>query len=107
MQESGQPGIKEIFVIKTDQIEFFGVMVGHRRGRSAVQGGVRFPDGTRWSFQSPPGDHAEVKHRLVSLCHDMAACYHTDIFHLAFPRLVGYKKFTRVLWDAQRHVAYA
>ena len=107
MHQSKQRGIKEIFLIKTDQIDFFGVMVGHKRGRSAVQGRVRFPDGTRWSFQSPPGDHAEVKDRLVSLCHDVAACYRTHVLHLAFPRLVGYKEFTRVLWQSQRHFGYA
>ena len=107
MQQSKQPGIKEIFVIKTDQIDFFAVMVRDRHGQSAVHGRVGFPDGTRWSFQTPPGDPVGVRHRLVSLCHNVAACYHTDIFHLAFPRLVGYKEFTRVLWEAQRRVAYA
>lgn len=107
MQPSKQPGIKEIFLIKTSQIDFFGVMVGHNRGRSAVQGRVRFPDGTGWSFQFPPGDHAKVKHRFVSLCHDVATWYQTNIFHLAFPRLVGHKEFTRVLWETQRHVGYA
>jgi len=107
MQPSKEPRIREIFLIKTSQIDFFGVMIGHNCGRSAVQGRVRFPDGTRWSFQFPPGDHAQVKDRLVSLCHDVAACYRTHVLHLAFPRLVGYEEFTRVLWQTQRHVGYA
>ena len=107
MQQSKQRGIKEIFVIKTDQIDFFGVMVGHGHGQSAVHGRVRFRDGTRWSFQSPPGDHVGVRHRLVSLCHEIAVCYRADVFHLAFPRLIGYEEFIRVLREAQQRMACA
>jgi len=107
MQESKEPGIREVFVIKTNQIDFLGVMVGHDRDRSAVQGRVTFPDGARWSFQSPPGDHAGVRNQMISLCREVAAWYRADIVHLAFPRLIGYEEFIGVLRESQRHIGYA
>jgi hypothetical protein len=107
MQQAKQAGIKEIFVIKTEKIDFFGAMVGHKHGQSAVHGRVRFPDGARWFFESQPGDHAGVRHRLVCLCHEVAAWYRAEIFHLAFPRLIGYEEFIRVLREAQHQMGCA
>ena len=100
-------GIEEIFVIKTQEIDFFGAMVREKGGKSAVNGRVCFPDGTHWYFQSSNGNRSGLKKQLTSICETVAAFYHTDVFQLKFQKVVGYEEFIRVLREAKEGMACA
>jgi len=107
MELSNEQEIEEVFVIKTDEIEFFGAMVREKQGKSAVNGRVWFRDGTWWYFQSSAGQRAALRKRLVSVCETAAAFYRTDIFRLKFRRVIGYKEFIRVLREAKQGMVYS
>ena len=56
MELTNKEGIEQVFVIKTEEIDFFGAMVRGKQGKSAVNGRVWFEDGTRWYFHSQGGN---------------------------------------------------
>lgn len=107
MPPSNPQGIEEIFVVKTEEIDFFGAMVRETEGTSGVNGRVWFRDGTRWYFKSLAGDRADLRKRLISLCKNMAALYGADIFHLKFNRVMDYREFIQRLQEAKQEMAYA
>lgn len=104
---SNQQGIEEVFVIKTEEIDFFGALVKEKEGRSAVNGRVWFRDGTRWHFQSPAGNRVGLRMKLVSLCETIATFYSADVFRLKFHRVVAYEEFIHILQKTKQGTAYA
>jgi len=107
MAESHQRGIEEAFVIETEAIDFFGALVQEKEGLPAVNGRVRFRDGTRWYFQSSKGDRASLRRKLSSICETLASLYRADIFCLKFHRVLTYEEFVRVLQQTKQKMAYA
>ena len=98
---SNQKGIEEIFVIKTEEIDFFGALVKEKGGNSAVNGRVWFQDGTRRYFHYPPGEPDRLRIKMVALCETIAEFYCTDVVHLKFNRVIGYEEFIRLLREGK------
>ena len=49
-------GLQEMFLIKTEAIDFFATLVGEKGGNCIVNGRVRYGDGTFSFFRSPAGE---------------------------------------------------
>ena len=101
MAHSNPKEIEEVFVIQTEAIGFFGVLVKEKAGKLVVYGKVRFQDGTRWAFHSPAGERAALSNKLATLCKTIAGFYGTDVFRQKFDRAVGYEKFIGLLREAK------
>ena len=104
---SNQQGIEEVFVIKSEDIEFFGAMIRKKGGESAVNGRVWFKDGTRWYFHSPAGNRDSLRRNLASLCEAIAASYGAVVYSLKFHRIVGYEEFIRLVREIKCRMAHA
>ena len=101
MTSSNRKEIEEVFVIKTEVIYFFSVLVKEKAGKSVVDGRIRFQDGTRWYFHYPAGERDVVRNKLLTLCEAVAGFYGTDVFRQKFDRAVGYEKFIGLLREAK------
>lgn len=86
MALAGEQGIEEVFVIKTEAVDFLGAIIIEKDGKPGVRGRVWFGDGTRWCFASLAKDGAGLRDRLVSVCHQLALFYRTEVFSLRFDR---------------------
>ena len=91
--ENGNEGIEEIFVIKTEAVNFFGALVKIQKGLTAAHGHVRFQDGKEWYFQIPADDRPLLRQRLEALCGELAALFHVDFLHEKFQNVIGYEQF--------------
>jgi len=107
MALSSHRGIEEVFVIKTEEIDFFGALVKEKERRSAVNGRVWFKDGTRWYFHSPAGNRDSLRRNLASLCEAIAASYGAVVYSLKFHRIVGYEEFIRLVREVKCRMAHA
>jgi hypothetical protein len=107
MELSSPRGIEEVFVIKTRAIDFLGVMVKEKRGKSMIKGRVCFRDGTRWHFQSQGGDRPTLRWNLISLCETISAVYGTETFHLRFQEPIGHEELIRLTRETERRMAHA
>lgn len=107
MTISNQHGIEEVFVIKTEDIDFLGAMIREQGGGSAVKGIVSFLDGTQWYFRSSADNRGCVRKRFVSLCENIATSYRADLIRLTFSRIIESEEFVRLLQEVKWKMAYA
>ncbi len=107
MEVSNQQGIEEVFVIKTGEIDFFGALIKENGGRSAVNGKVRFRDGSSLYFRGPNGERNGLRKNLLSLCQAIAQFYDTNVFWLRFQKVMGYDDFIRLLRETHQKMGYA
>jgi hypothetical protein len=97
MVHAHQEGIEEVFLFKTKEVDFFGVLVKEKGGRSTANGRIKFPDGTRWYFNHPPGDRDDLVEKMEALTVTIAGYYGANVSRFKFARVMGYDEFTRVL----------
>jgi hypothetical protein len=83
-------GLQEIFIIKTDAIDFFATLVAEEGGNCIVNGRVKFGDGTFSFFRSPAGEHDGLRQTFASMCEGIADFYHADVFHHKFNNVIAY-----------------
>ncbi|MBW2056136.1 MAG: hypothetical protein JRH07_02065 [Deltaproteobacteria bacterium] len=107
MPDTDREGIEEVFVIKTEEIDFFGALVREKGGKSAVSGRVWFRGGTRWYFASRGGERGDLRERLAGLSENVASLYGTHVFCLKFSRTMDYRGFIRRLREAKQAMARA
>ncbi|NIQ37564.1 MAG: hypothetical protein GTN81_03100 [Proteobacteria bacterium] len=107
MELSSPREIEEVFVIKTRAIDFLGVMVKEKQGKSMITGRVCFQDGTAWHFQSQSGDPPTLRGNLISLCETISAVYGTETFRLRFQEPIAYEELIRVTRETERRMAHA
>ena len=101
---SEEKGIEEVFMIKTEAIDFFGALVKEKGGKSVVNGRVWFQDGNRWYFYSPEGEQAVLREKLSSLCETLAEFYRTCVYYQKFDEVIEYQEFIRLLREAKREL---
>ena len=94
---SNREGIEEVFVIKTEKIDLFGALIKEKGGEAALNGRIRFPDGTRWYFSHPAGDRDNLVEKMVTLSDAIADFYSTNVVRLKFERIIGHDEFIRLL----------
>jgi hypothetical protein len=97
MALSNREGIEEVFVVKSEKIDFFGALVKEKGGESAVNGRIKFPDGTRWYFSHPTGDRDNLVEKMVTLSDAIADFCSTNVARLKFERIIGHDEFIRLL----------
>jgi hypothetical protein len=107
MEISNRHRIEDAFVVKTEAIDFFGMMVTDREGKSSVNGRVCFRDGTQWHFQSQKGDSAGLKQSLISLSEAISALYGTQVFRLNLQHPIAFEEFIHLMRAAKRRMGYA
>lgn len=105
-EEGIQGEILEVFVIQTEEIDFFGALVRKNRGRFVVSGKVLYPNGKRRFFFSPEGEEKALRKNLVSLCQKLSNHYSTDYFHMTFENGIHCEEFIEKLRSAKQEVPY-
>jgi hypothetical protein len=71
MGSTTQGKIKEVFLIKTDDIDFFAALVKDKGGKTTVKGRIRYKDGTHSIFHSPVGEPDDLRKTLMSVYENM------------------------------------
>ncbi len=94
--------IREVFIIKTEQIDLFGAIVRKPGGDIQGTGRVVFQDGTVWVFDSPEAGPEDLRKMLTALCSRLAAHYGTEVFNLKFHREISSDDFVEKLREAKR-----
>jgi hypothetical protein len=98
--------VQEVFVIKTDRIEFLGKMVRKGCGGWEVNGEVLFRDGTHWSFASPEGEQERLRDMMIRLCDRMAAFYGTKMLRVKFHDGIEAKEFSERLRASKQNALH-
>ena len=80
-------GVEEIFIIKTEQIDFFGAVIKNQDGNSEVYGKVSFGEEMCF-FRHPTEEKAVLRKKLESMCKTIAAHYNTDVIHQKYDNAI-------------------
>jgi hypothetical protein len=89
MESLSRTGLQEVFLIKTDGIDFFAALVRKKGGMSMINGKVAYGDGTTSVFHSPAGELEDLRKTLESICKNIAGFYCTDVVHHKFNYMIG------------------
>ena len=90
MELSSRTGLQEVFMIKTDAIDFFAALVRKEGGMSMINGRVAYGDGTTSVFHSAAGDLENLRKTIKSICENIADFYCTDVVHHKFNSIIGF-----------------
>ena len=81
---------KEAFMIKTEAIDFFGVLGEENAGNPAITGRICFRDGTRKYFYSSDGGRDKLKKRMLFVYESIARFFCHNESHQKFHSIIGY-----------------
>ncbi len=103
---SEQVFIREVFIIKTEEIDVFGAIVRKSDGGIRVTGRVLFRDGTYWGFDSPKDDQEALRKMLVGFCRRLADFYGAEVFNMKFRKEIRSDEFIEKLRQAKSEVVF-
>ena len=90
MESTNKTGLQEVFMIKTDRIDFFAALVRKEGGLSMINGRVAYGDGTTSVFHSPAGELEDLRKTIKSICESIADFYCTHVVHQRFNGIIGF-----------------
>jgi hypothetical protein len=89
MESTDKTGLQEVFMIKTDTIDFFAALVRGEGGQSMINGRVAYGDGTISVFHSPAGELEDLRKTMKLICESIADFYCTHVVHQRFNSMIG------------------
>ncbi len=102
MSARAQEFVQEVFLVKTDRIDFLGKIVRRRDGATEVKGEVLFRDGSHLAFGSPTGKEDRLRDMMIILCDRLADFYRTKVFSVKFHDEIEGNEFFERMREVRR-----
>jgi hypothetical protein len=90
MESTNKTGLQEVFMIKTDTIDFFAALVRKEGGMCMINGRVAYGDGTISVFHSPDGELEDLRRTMKLICRSIADFYCTHVVYQTFNHMIGF-----------------
>lgn len=82
----GQMEIEEVFMIKTDEIGFVGIMAKEKEGNYEVHGRVFWTNGVMYYFHHQAEKKSILREKTCDVCNAIADFYETEVTYQKFHR---------------------
>ena len=102
MQHARGEGIEEVFIVRTEAVDFLATLVRLNEDRVLANGRVLFEDGSRWFLESPEGERGAMRKEVMTLAESFAVQYGAEVFWLRFDEVMGFEEFIQHLRCAKK-----
>ena len=102
MQHTRGEGIEEVFIVRTEAIDFLATLVRLSEDRVLANGRVLFQDGSQWFLESPEGERSAMREEVMTLAESFAGQYGAEVFRLRFNEAMEFEEFVQHLRRAKQ-----